>query len=210
MSSTPEPATGLRRRSPDHTKAEILDAASAFLQQRPFRELTIGNLMAATSVGRSTFYRHFPDKYGLAAALLGQIDEQFEQVTRPARSAGARRAPLDAALEAVVRIWEREGPVIRAIAEASAHDERLEALYRRQFLQSIIDRVRGVVELAQHDGRVEATVDAGEWATLIVLMEERYLGDRLGRLPQADPATVLTTVSLGVRQLLGVDPAEPS
>lgn len=195
------------RRSPQQTKDEILDAARRMLWERPFRDLTVADLMEGTSVGRSSFYLHFEDRYALAAALLDGIDEELRQATSAARHAGMEPTALRGALEGVVRIWARHGPVLGAISEASAQDERLEGLYRRDFVQRIIDRVVEGIDLGRSEGRVVLDVDATEVGTLLVLMSERYLCDRFGRLPQRDPVAPTAAMVVAWERVLGLDPA---
>jgi AcrR family transcriptional regulator len=55
-----EPGRRRRRRRED-SEQEILEAAERLLRERPFRELTVDDLMAATSQSRTAFYRHFTD-----------------------------------------------------------------------------------------------------------------------------------------------------
>ena len=43
----------------ERTRAAILDAALGFLWLRPFRELTVSELMESTGASRSAFYQYF-------------------------------------------------------------------------------------------------------------------------------------------------------
>lgn len=191
-----------RRRSPDETRREILDAAQQFLMGQPFRDLNVARLMDMTSVGRSSFYVHFDDLYGLAAALLHTLDEELEAVTRGGRQPPRFPQSLSVTLGSVVDFWERNGPVIRAVAEASVQDERLDDLYRRVFTQRVIERVSEAIEDAQGDGLVDSMMDAREVATLLALMDERYLGDRLGRGDHGDTTAFRTALVMAWERVL--------
>lgn len=130
---------------------------------------------------------HFPDRFALAAELLDSIDGELSAAIEPVR---VEPASLDTAIRRVVHVWCRNGPVLRAISDASSQDPRLEELYRWGFLQRSIDRVFDVVLLCQLDGSVPADIDPTELATLIGLTAERYMDDRFGSHPQADPVEV--------------------
>jgi hypothetical protein len=84
--------------------------------------------------------------------------------------------------------------VLRTIAEAAECDERVAAAYRGGLLERLITAVAQRIEEAQALGRMRP-LDARETATALVLMNERYLADRMGRLPQAEPDKVLDTLS---------------
>ena len=46
----------------------ILNSAQEFLWTRPFREMTVGELMSITGTGRSAFYQYFKDLHELMEA----------------------------------------------------------------------------------------------------------------------------------------------
>ena len=54
-----------RRRSPESAEREILDAAESFLRERPFRDLTVDEVMARTTLSRPSFYVYFRDRHHL-------------------------------------------------------------------------------------------------------------------------------------------------
>ena len=193
------------RRTPEQTRAEILDAARAFLWDHPFRELTVGGLMDTTSVGRSTFYIHFSDVYELAAALLEELDAELELATRPGRSRVEFPQNVDETLAAAVALWKQNGPVLRAIAEASAQHGELDDLYRQGFVQRAVDRVCVPLAQAQERGVVDPAIDVHETSIMLILMLDHYMLDRLGRHPQADTDVLLTTVVTAWRRILGLD-----
>ena len=63
-----------RRRRRQDSEREILEAAGRLLAERPFRELTVDDLMAATSQSRTAFYRHFTDRQDLLVHLIGDLN----------------------------------------------------------------------------------------------------------------------------------------
>jgi AcrR family transcriptional regulator len=55
------------------TRSAILDAGHEFLETRPFRDLTVGKLMAQTQYSRPTFYLYFNDLHGFMEAVLDEV-----------------------------------------------------------------------------------------------------------------------------------------
>lgn len=119
-----------RRRAPAAARQEILDGAAAFLAERPWRELTVQGVMDRTTLSRASFYLHFRDRLD----LLGQLAEGV--AGRLADRADRRRwladpdASIETAREAIdglVEIAVAEGPLIRALYEASYQEPGVEA-----------------------------------------------------------------------------------
>jgi TetR/AcrR family transcriptional regulator, ethionamide resistance regulator len=191
------------RRTPEQSRTEILDAAEAALWDVPLAQLTVGTLMERTRLGRSSFYVHFRDTGDLTAALLERLEGQLWQAASRWTSADGGQAALDAALGAVVDVWHRHGPVLRAIVEASFTDPRLDQLWRGGVIDRFADAVAdGIRQLPDRP-----RTDPDELATALLLLNERYLMDRLGTQPQADPKLVVNTLStLWHRTLYGTDP----
>ena len=52
-----------RRRSPEVAEREIIAAAHGLLRERPFRELTVDEVMRRTELSRPSFYVHFRDRH---------------------------------------------------------------------------------------------------------------------------------------------------
>ena len=77
----PEPTPRIGRS--ERTRAAILDAAFEFLWSRPFRELTVNELMSTTSISRSAFYRYFDDVHGLMGALLSRLESDILDCVSP-------------------------------------------------------------------------------------------------------------------------------
>ena len=184
------------RRSREEARAEILDVAEQFLRERSVAELTVGELMERTAIGRSAFYVYFRDRYQLVAALLERLEAQLVEAARPWLTGSGHADPLAdvrSALEGTVAVWSAHGPVLRAIAEAAGQDAQVEAVYRGGLLEHFITAVAERIEEGQALGRIGA-LDPRETAAALILMNERYLADRMGRIPQADPEAVVETL----------------
>lgn len=109
------------------TRAAIIQAARTFVETRPFRDLTVGGLMAMTRHSRPSFYLYFNDLHGLMDALLDEVKEAIIEGAQPWLS-GAED-PLDSlrqSLTALVDVGHAQGAILRAVSDAVPGDARLE------------------------------------------------------------------------------------
>ena len=194
-----------RRRTPQEAEAEIVGAAEALLRERPFRELTVDEVMRRTELSRPSFYVYFRDRHHLVlrvvermgADLMAMSDRWFQ---------GGQDGPTEIreALTQIVGSFERYGPVLKALADAAADDPRVEEVYD-SLQQSFIDAIAEHIEVEQQAGNA-LPLDAREAARAILWMEERYLRAQFGRPGEATLtndeivdllATIITRVIYG-------------
>src|ERR671924_443262 len=103
-----EPAPRRRRRRQD-SEQEILEAAERLLRERPFRELTVDELMAATTQSRTAFYRHFTSRQDLLIRLLSDLNQELWAVSEFWFQGGGGDDPLveaRAALEKLAGVYQ--------------------------------------------------------------------------------------------------------
>src|SRR5262245_35226792 len=62
-----------RRRTPEVAEREIVAAAQQFLRERPFRELTVDEVMRRTDLSRPSFYVYFRDRHQLLLRVVEDI-----------------------------------------------------------------------------------------------------------------------------------------
>ncbi|WP_414474362.1 TetR/AcrR family transcriptional regulator [Microvirga sp. M2] len=67
------------------TRAQILEAASILLAERPPEALTVDAIVAAAGVAKGTFYYHFQSIEELAAAVGAKLGESFDDLLTAAR-----------------------------------------------------------------------------------------------------------------------------
>jgi AcrR family transcriptional regulator len=195
------------RRNPEEAELEILDAAEGFLSERPFRELTVGALMERTSIGRSAFYVYFRDRYDLIKRLLTRLEQDLFRASLPWLE-GAGNSALDVrnALEAVVQVWVRHGPVLRAIAEAATQDKEVEEAYRWGLIQKFIEAIARRLQQETAEGKVSG-IDPADTAAALIFLNERFLQERMGGPRQDDPERVVRTLyHIWTRTLYGTPP----
>lgn len=188
------PARPSPRRSPEESTQLILDAAQRLLWERPLADLTVGALMDATPLGRSSFYVYFDGLDDLVARLLGRLEDALWEPARAWIDGPPGPEGLSPALTGVVDVWVEHGPVLTAIVQASWQDERVADLWRDGLMTRFVAGVAGGIARQVDTGDISASLDPDETATALLLMNERYLMDRLGRLPQGDPGVAAATL----------------
>jgi TetR/AcrR family transcriptional regulator, regulator of autoinduction and epiphytic fitness len=143
----------------------ILKAAVDELADVGYGGVTIESIAARAGVGKSTIYRHWPDKLALIADAFETFHEQMvpDLGDRPVRDAVALL--LGHVAEVVVE--STFSRCIPALIEGAERDERLREFHHRysaERRQAIIDLIgRGI-----RDGEVERSVDS-ELATTALL-----------------------------------------
>ncbi len=189
------PAERTRRREQrEETRRQILAVAERSLRERPYRELTVDVVMAETSLTRTAFYRHFDDVTDLVLRLYEDVSrELFAVVKRWADTAGVGYpTPGREGLAGMIDFYVRNGPLIRAIAEAAVTDERIELAYRGS-IDRFIEVTTGALERMAGQGLLKVP-DPRALARAMTIMNTAYLLAEFGRDPQGDPVLALETL----------------
>jgi AcrR family transcriptional regulator len=183
MVTNPSPVKR-RRRSRQAAQAEIVSAAEVFLRGRPFRELSVEEVMAGTSLSRSSFYVYFRDRHDLLLRVVEQIgDELFAMADRWLSGGGDPADDVWQALTGVVDVYATHGSVMRAIADASAVDREVETVYHA-LIQRFIDATAAHIREELAAGRAAPVAEPDDCAFALVWMTERYLSLSLGAPPR--------------------------
>jgi len=182
-----------RRHAPEEARREILDSAARFLRKHDFRDLTVGEVMARTTLSRPAFYQYFTDVHDLIVSLLRDIEEIMHQTASPWISGeGKPIAALRESNRGVVETCAEHGPIIRAIVEAAPLDERLEQAWS-SFMQRWDDAVEARIVAQQRDGLIPP-LDARRIANALNSLDVNLVVAAFGRHPQSDPHDVLETM----------------
>ena len=73
MSRTFATRRSANRRRRSEARQQILDVARSELKVKPFRELSVDDLMEAAGLSRTAFYRYFPDREAVLVDLLEEL-----------------------------------------------------------------------------------------------------------------------------------------
>src|SRR3954447_395328 len=126
-----DPSARRRRRTPEAAQREIITAAEELLRERPFRELTVDEVMRRTELSRPSFYVYFRDRHQLVLKVAERLTaESFENADIWYQAAGSGREVVREATAGIVSVFERHGAVLEALADAAADDHEVEVAYR--------------------------------------------------------------------------------
>ena len=171
-------------------------AAETFLRERPFRDLTIDEIMDGTGLSRPSFYVYFRDRHHLALRLIEEIGSQvFATVASWLEGEGDDPESLRRALHGAARVFEEHGRVLRAIADAATENAAVEQAYR-EVVEGFVSATARRIEREVLAGRC-SVADTERTAGALVWMTERLLSEKLGRDPADDPDRVAEAL-LGV------------
>ena len=90
------------------SKDEMLARLMALFREKGFDGASRADISAATGLGKSSLYHHFPDgKAEMAQQVLAYLEAQLEQaIFEPLRGTGTPRKKLDRMLDALDRFYE--------------------------------------------------------------------------------------------------------
>src|SRR6516165_12458126 len=185
------------RRLPDDARREILDAAEALLAEHPFRELSVDDLMARTSMTGSSFYHYFRSLDEAAIALMRRVQGEMMEATAPWLRVdydGDPAVGLEQGIRASAEVFARHGVVLSAIHEASFRYEAVQREWRDGVLEDWIGAVAAQLR-AQRERGLTRVADAEEIARALLLMNTAVLVERLGKLPPDPPEAVADTLA---------------
>jgi AcrR family transcriptional regulator len=117
-----------RRRSqvPRQTRARIVAAVRALLEEGTFHESTVEEVAERAGVARATLYQHFGSRLGLVDAMCETFDEN------PALKKLRTSLDLDEFIANTVDFWATEEKVLAQLYGVAAVDPAAQALVERQ------------------------------------------------------------------------------
>ena len=195
-----------RRRKPEEAERAILAAGRAFLEEHPFREMTVEGVMVRTGLSRPAFYAYFDDRYDLVTRLLEGVGGLLFAVDwrwLSGDSSEGREVAGEVLADALRKGSEtfvQYGPVLRAISDAAVQDPKVEEVYRYGLIERLVSAVAARVARDVEAGVSPGSLDPEETARALVLMTERYMLDAFGnpseRLSQDRIVTTVNTLQL--------------
>ena len=188
----PQPSGNIGK--PERTRAAILNAALEFIWSHPFRDMTIGALMAETGLSRSAFYQYFDDLHDLMKTLLDNLQVDIFDVTGAwFEGVGDPIALLDESLSGLVNVCYKFGPILRAVDDAAATDARFEKDWRG-FLGKFDDAATSRIEADQQQGLIPG-FDARPMAVALNRLDAYALIHAFGQRPRKNPKPVYEALS---------------
>jgi len=193
------PTRARPRQQPDETRTLILDTAEELLRTRPFRELSVDEVMRPTGYGRTVFYRHFTGLPDLVLAVLTRVLPTFAAATEAFVRAAGEPCDLDTTrdlLRPVVTSWAQHGALMRAMRDAAVYDSEIDAVVRATY-DRFHDRIVEALEHRRRSTGLLAEADLDQLGWLLSAMNQRYLLVTFGEREDSDPEVALETLALG-------------
>jgi AcrR family transcriptional regulator len=155
----------------------------------------VDEVMTQAGIGRTLFSRHFDDLADLLMQAAREATEELFQAEVALSRSHVEKGPeaVRQSIASAVGAYERHGPLLRAIHEAAASDERVAAGY-----EAMRDRFD---EFAEQAIRTAAEAFGGgpadppETARALNRLNESYLLDAFGRAPRVSAATAARTLT---------------
>lgn len=181
-----------RRRKPEEAERAILAAARSLLEERPFREIRVEDIMARAGLSRPAFYAYFKDQYELLSRLLEGFGGllfavDYRWLSGDSDDPDRAREVLGDALRRGADTFLRYGPVLRAVSEAAGQNPRIEEAYRHGLLGRLAGAVAERISRDIAAGLSPSGLNPEETSLALVLMTERYLLDVFGD-PEKQPS----------------------
>jgi AcrR family transcriptional regulator len=179
----------------EEVRERLVAAATELVRDRSFYELSVTDVTERAGIERTIFYRHFDD---LADLLLRAATEAIESLYEAQVELDADRQEGDletvrAAIEPAVRVYQRHGPVIRAVTEAGTSNPQIAARgaeLRRRFNEltaGSLARLPGLLD--------NPPTDVAESARALNLLNEAYLRDAFGHEPRVSAEVAIETLT---------------
>jgi len=155
------------------TERAILDAAESLIEQRPFAEISVEDVMAATGLGRTAFYRYFPDLESVVERLMAAMMEEIWAASAQWILSEDPMTPLADAIRRLVAVYRDHGRVLQAFEDAARAGSELRATWNES-LATMVGPLKSHLLRLMLDGRASAelpeqTIDA------LTIFTERYL-----------------------------------
>jgi AcrR family transcriptional regulator len=179
------------------TRGRIGAATELLLQQGPFGDLRVEDILALTDVSRSTFYTHFGSKHDVLAELLaGAADDLTGVVDRlAAQGTDPPDRWMRRSVAGFASAWRRHEIVLQAAHQHWHGNPRLTARWLE-----LHDRLIEAGAIAIDAGRERGSVAAGPpaqhlAATMVWGSTQTLLMSGLGTVPALDDEAAVSTLT---------------
>ena len=169
-----------RKSKREATRRAIMDALEMLLRSRSYEEVRVEDLMAATGLTRTAFYRYFPDLESVLLAWIEIIRSEFNIAAD--RFLSFDVDPYDGLLEAntgLAEVWARHRGLLTAIFDAATTGSPVQLAWH-DLVESFIGPVERRLKDLSRQG-VTSLENEAETARALVWMNERYFFETFAR-----------------------------
>jgi AcrR family transcriptional regulator len=183
------------RHSRKQSRERIVAAVEELVRRSSYGELSVDEVMREAGIGRTIFYRHFDDLADLLMRAGREAIDELYEAQRALAEAQLGDGPdvVRQTIEPAVAVFQRHGPLLRAITEAAADDEQVAAgqeAMRQRFDELLEAGLRDMPHIADHP-----PADIAETARALNLLNTSYLLDAFGREPRVSTETAVQTLT---------------
>jgi len=171
----------------------ILAATERLLRERRLSELSVGDIIAAAAISRTSFYAHFPSKTAVVAEALQRVADEVVVAVEPFLDGGDDpETAIRISLERWVEVCTLHGALMRTVSEEWPHDARLRELWS-EILATFAAGTARVIRAARAGGLAPPGADPDALASCLMWGYERVLHVALvgGALGLDDPAGIV-------------------
>lgn len=178
-----------------------MDAVERLLADRPYVGLRVEDVMVATGLTRTAFYRYFPDLESVLLALLASIRTELADAAN--RWLLLDADPDEGILEAntaLAKVWSRHRALLLAFSDAATSGSRIQVAWH-EMVESFVEPVgRRFADLSRR-GLISLDYPA-ETARALVWMTERYLFETFARNRSVSVDVAAATLAQTWRRVL--------
>ena len=145
------------------TRAQIVDAGTMLLAERPSKALTVDAVVEAAGVAKGTFYYHFLSIDELAAAVGAKLGESFDELLTPVRL--ELRDPIERLSFAFTKFLERASSdadwarlVVQSSQSPAAFGQGVRANLKADIAEAIVEG-----RVSMRDVELAADIVMGIW-----------------------------------------------
>jgi AcrR family transcriptional regulator len=174
------------------TERAILGSTEQLLEARPFRDVTIEDVMVAAGLSRTAFYRYFPDLESVVVRLMGQLVDDLHAASAGWLTSTDPAAQLHDSLLQFAEVYREHGRIMQAFYDACGAGPDLKELWANTLGVLIAPLIKHTQELIAND-RADAE-NPTEIIRALAIATDRYLLDvywKSAEVPADRPAAVL-------------------
>jgi AcrR family transcriptional regulator len=171
-----DPASGPGRTS-NRARSAILAATEKLLRERPLNQLSVGDIIEAAGISRTSFYAYFNSKAAVIAECLRRVMDQVTVAVEPLHSLSGdddAEAAVRVSLRQWVEVCKVHGALLRAVSEEWPHDEELRELWFAM-LETVTAGTAKVIRDARRSGQAPPGADPRALAACLMWGYERVL-----------------------------------
>jgi AcrR family transcriptional regulator len=179
----------IRERNRSRVRGRLYDAALELFADRPYGEVTVGEICERAEVARATFFRSFGTKAGLLDEFNARLTAAVQ--ARLAATAGATATERLWAIEdEITTAWGHSSAATREMAREWIRNATAADLASPQRSAALVTLVADVVREGQRSGEFRPRHQPTFVASMIVGALSVATGSWLGREDDAGPADV--------------------